>query len=138
MQVGYRPKLSHYYLHGVLECSWFSIVECWYVRNHRLLCFHSINLIRCMHLSLSISKSIAIEKMTIKPLLTIDLEIWTSYLDLNVLESIPYKEEHVWIVWRSHIPKIFHPITWTTIMALQSVVFGRWLLLKKCYFVACN
>ena len=126
MQVGHIPKLCLVIIYiGYLSAinSQYWNVE--FVGNHGLLCFHALDLIGCMHWSLGISKSITIEKMAIKPLLTIDLEIWTPYLDLDVPRSIPCNEEHVWIVWRSHIHKIFHPMTWTTIMVLQSVVFVK-------------
>ena len=34
------------------------------------------------------------------------------------------EDEEQWI-WKSHTPKIFHPMTWTMILALQSVGFGK-------------
>ena len=51
------------------------------------------------------------------------LEKFTS--DLDVPKSIPLDENEEWRIWKSRAPKIFRLMTWTTILALQSVSFGR-------------
>ena len=48
--------------------------------------------------------------------------------NLDVPKSIPLSEDEEQRIWKSYTPKIFHSMTWTTILAHQSVDFRR----KEC------
>lgn len=43
---------------------------------------------------------------------------WCFYLYLDVLKWSLYREESVWILWRSCTPKVFHLMTWNTTFTL--------------------